>query len=270
MDDGNARKVVYGPPEDLSIGEAGLLLRCSQKKILTAVIIDVLLRMRYRLQLSNKNGSIDFLVTRTSSHGAHDREFTAEERRIKNKFYRSFGENPAKIQKSHEDVVGTLSQSYARISTHKDISKILDESFRGLEAKKYITPILGDRFNFQLFVNGLLFLVWLISFRLFDDGVIPLDLVLFGAISVAVLVASKFPIWKYSFWLTERGKLKRNELCAFQNYMAHAEAERVRFHQGVNSKYHEIDAYLPYAILFGIERSWLAFVSEFYRKAHRV
>lgn len=228
----------YEPPVGILPGEAGVVYdEKYQTKDLTATIIDLARKGYLRIEEIKK----DFLGIKTGKDWkiTKIKEWDGE-RNFEYSVYDSFLQNEVIISKLRSDV------TFAKKA--KEVKK---EIYEAVRSKAWFTKD-PEKQRATFVAIG-----WLFLGLLYFLGGIVLDFG--GGIAIGSLVVSGVLFLVFSGMMpkrTQEGVLMKEKLEGFKLFLSVTEKDRVSFHFSPSAHPEKFAEYLPWAIIFGVEKEW--------------
>lgn len=231
----------YEPPAGMTPAEAGTLidLTCDMRDI-TATIVHLAVRGFIRIEESEK----EHLFGLVSS-----RDYT---------FVRLTGVDPGELKEHERDLLDALFEEGPTVALsslqnrfYKKLPRVMDSLKGSLVAEGYYVrnpTTVRALFMLGAAVTG--FLVYLLGMALAASrGTSPVSAVLAGVLTgVAVAVVGWFMPAR-----TVRGTSTLREVLGFEEFLSRVESDRL---ERVVDRPELFEAYLPYAMAFGVEKRW--------------
>ncbi len=258
----NTEVVEYAPPGDLSIFEASYLLnRKISKEAIVGTLMSLGFRNYFKIKMSDDIANNDFILSRDAVYPKKDVRFQGEGLLLAS-IYQNFDVDTVGLT----EVAERIAMKGITLSELETITKNSLVEKGHIKARTIVQFENSYGMLFFLFLILILYVAVLPSLiRALTEAntlaqVNPDDYFLFPILLIPAFILFKVGLNRVKVTqhiLTASGIGLLNKIKGFHVYLTIAEKDRVKFFQSTEAEHIKISELLPYAILFGIEKSWL-------------
>lgn len=246
----------YEAPEEIHAMEAAILIRNKiDRTALSAVLLDLSMRKYFKIDKylpTNKRELAEFSIIRPGMYPTKTDNLYNGERTILSKLFSGFELDNITMQKAI---------SLFHIFQRSSIEKSARYNLETLGLTKPLSKMMNYSLAIQLLLAPLCIVSLLFVFleAIASHTEIPSWAGLVYPLILAFMaILCPLLVYRNSHRLTEKGLGVYDKIQGLKLYISLAEADRIKFFQSAkNIKPEKVDAYLVYATLFGIERSWV-------------
>ncbi len=238
----------YDVPDDLSVGEVSFLINEKlPNNDLSAMIIQLAIKGYLKIKQTQKGKLFrksKYVFYKLDSN-KQQKPLTSEEKILLDKLF-SLGSN------------NQVSSGQLAYNFYKYIPEIKKEIVKSVLKKQYFSEDPTKVFKFWFKISGLIAFISYFA------------IMFFGFLTFYSLLVSSIIVFLFAFFMpkyTQKGIETKEKLDGFKLYLKTAEKDRIKFHNAPEKNPEIFEKFLPYAMVFGVEKEWAQQFEDIYNQA---